>query len=169
MGAGEPDAAGERALLIEQYKMVEKRRAYFGRMFWQIPGLFVAIFAGFLGLINQGQPRALKLTCFVGGAIFFLISWIAHRHRASQDECERLLSQIEDRIRALGLQAIICLPRSKRYGARTAVVAALLTCGFVLMLFAILQPEALNQPRENSPGLSKSIATAPAAHATATR
>lgn len=82
------------------------------------------------------RPRASPISCGTGGAVFLLVSWIAHRLRLSQDQCEEVLEVLERRLREGGGPALVALPRSKKYGARTATILALFTCGLALLLIA---------------------------------
>jgi hypothetical protein len=126
----------QKDVLLEQYRIIESRRSYFGKLFWQLPGFFIAVFVGFIGLSDKELSRP-KTTYFIGGSIFLLIAWIAQRLRLSQDECERSLEDIERRFTAVGIDGLLKLPHSKKYGARTAVVIALVVWASVLLLMSI--------------------------------
>lgn len=124
-------------VLMEQFRMLEERRNYFGKLFWQLPGFFVGVFAVFIGLADKSHSRMLQTSYFVGGLILLLISWIAHRLRASQDECERLIHQIEAKLNAAGLGSGIPMPRSYRVGARLVTVGALVISGVALIVVSL--------------------------------
>lgn len=124
-------------LLMEQYRMLEERRTYFGKLFWQLPGFFVGVFAVFIGLADASHTRMLRISYFVGGAIMLLIAWIAYRLKASQDECERIIAQVEEKFRSEGLDNGITLPRSYRVGARAITLLALILSGVALMVVSV--------------------------------
>jgi hypothetical protein len=122
--------------LVKQYELVEDRRTYFGKLFWQLPGFFIAVFVAFIGVADKGESISLRTACLAGGIVFILISWIAYRLRVSQDECEKILETIEKSVSRAGLSGSVQLPRSKRYGARMAVIAALVVSGAVLLFIS---------------------------------
>jgi hypothetical protein len=129
------------SFLIEQYKIIEQRRNYCGNLFWKLPAFFITIFAVFTGVLVRENTiflNFLGLICFVGGILFFLISFIAYRLKVSQDNCESLLEKIENEIRQEVNFKIIPLPRSRIKGARYVTILFLLFCGISLMALAML-------------------------------
>ena len=119
---------------MEQYKIVEGRRSFFGKLFWQLPSFFIAVFAIFVSIADKDKPHLYRIIYLLGGAIFLLISWIAHRLRRSQDECEQILAEIEKNfLEEEEIKNIISLPLSRKYGARTAIIIALVATGLSLL------------------------------------
>ena len=123
-------------VLIEQYKLMEGRRNYFGHMFWQIPGFFIAVFAVTIGLASKGESNLLLPSMGVGGVILLVIGRIAHRLAKAQDECEEILSQIESKLRKNDFSDIVEFPKGiplLRFGARGITLAALLVAAAALI------------------------------------
>lgn len=123
-----------KSLLVEQYKIMEERRNFFGKLFWQVPSFFIAVFAILVSIVDKDSPRQFKVISLLGGAIFLLISWMAHRLRVSQDECERVLAEIERKFDEEKIENIVSLPLSRKYGARTAIIIALIVSGISLLI-----------------------------------
>jgi hypothetical protein len=122
-------------LLMEQYKIIEERRSFYGKLFWQLPSFFIAVFAIFVSIADKDKPYLFRAIYLLSGTIFLLISGIAYRLRSSQDECEVLLEGIEKIFRDEKIEEIISLPRSKKLGARTATIIALVISGLSLLFF----------------------------------
>ena len=130
-------------ILIEQYKLIENRRNYCGRLFWQLPSLFIACIVFFISLFARENLAALKSASVIVGIIFLLIAQIAHRLRKSQDECESLLEKLETKIRKEGFEDIISLPKSRKRGARFATIITFIVLGILFILFPFILSNTL--------------------------
>lgn len=124
-------------ILVRQYKLLEERRNYFGRLFWQMPGLLLAVIALVLsGIIDKAQ-HIIKYACFGASAAMFLMTYIAYRFRASQDDLEIRLGIIEEKLKKSGFSEIIELPRSHGlFGARNLTVYMLGVFAIILLIGA---------------------------------
>lgn len=128
-----------KTLLMEQYKIIEGRRSFYGKLFWQLPSFFIAVFAIFVSTADKDKPYLFRAIYLLSGAIFLLISWIAYRLRRSQDECEAILEKIEnkfveEKILEEKRENRISLPHSRKvFGARTATIIALVVSGLSLL------------------------------------
>jgi hypothetical protein len=88
-------------VLIEQYKLLEDRRKYFGSQFMQTIGGVGAIVSILIGLLG-GKPenKGLLQPAFVfSGLAFVLLAVLAYRLGSRQDDCELAMSNIESALR----------------------------------------------------------------------
>src|SRR5713226_688361 len=123
-------------LLLEQYKILEKRRNYLGRIFWQLPTFSVGIFALVISLISR-EGAGLLIPFCISGLLFFFVAWMARRLQENQDECELKLVELEDKFRKdISLQ-LISLPVSRKYGARFRTYVFLMLCGVLSWALAL--------------------------------
>ncbi|HXN98683.1 MAG TPA: hypothetical protein VN881_06380 [Candidatus Acidoferrales bacterium] len=137
-GAGAKIATED--LLIEQYRILESRRNYFGRLFWQLPAFIVTILTLVISRVAEKRSIELAIVLFMSALLLFLAAWIAYRLLKSQEECELLLGKLEERFRReLNLKPM-SLPYSHKIGARfwtliCLVVFAIMLAGFAVEVF----------------------------------
>lgn len=122
-------------LLLEQYKLLEERRKYFGSQFMQTIGGVLAIFSVLVGLLggDKANYRVLQTALLFGGTAFLLLAYLAHRLGQRQDDCEQVMGEIESSLQSLGYR-VVEAPRSAKHGARAAIVMALACSGFGLLI-----------------------------------
>lgn len=127
----------ENEILVNQYKLLEERRNYFGRLFWQMPGLLLAVIAlVFSGVIDKAL-HIVRFTCLGAGAAMSLMTYIAYRFRASQDDLEKRISLVEKKL-LQRFPEIVELPKSYGpWGARNLTVYMLGLFSAILLLGAV--------------------------------
>src|ERR1700681_4907413 len=104
-GAQNPTAG---QLLLEQYKLLEERRKYFGSQFMQTIGGVAAIISLFVGLLG-GKPEnrpLLKYALIFGGLAFLVLARLAYRLGQRQDDCESGICDVESRLESIGYASI---------------------------------------------------------------
>lgn len=124
-------------LLLEQYKLLENRRQYFGNQFMQTVGGVAAIFSVLVGLLS-GKPGlgiVFASTLTVGGVVFVLLALLAYRLGGRQDDCEKAMQDIESHFRDIGYARVARMPHGRSFGARKIIVFFL--AAFGISLFAI--------------------------------
>jgi hypothetical protein len=96
-------------LLLEQYKVFEERRKYFGSQFMQTIGGVTAIFTVLVGLLGgKTENRAvLRITLVVGGIAFLLLAFLGFRLGQRQDDCEDGIREIESHLESIGYTRIV--------------------------------------------------------------
>ncbi|WP_250564684.1 hypothetical protein, partial [Adonisia turfae] len=97
---------------------------------------FIAIFAVLGANTLEKAPQYLPFCFLISGIIFWLNAWIAHRARATQDQCEALLRNIEDELEKEEFSALAKLPGSSAFGARFLLITFLLISGMTLCVSA---------------------------------
>ncbi len=136
-GAYKPTPA---ELLVEQYKLLEERRKYFGSQFMQTIGGVGAMFSLLVGLLGGSRDSQvlLRSALFVGGIAFVLLAYLGYRLGNRQDDCEKVMSEIESSLQKIGYTMVAEMPAgAKNIGARKVIVgflgllgAALIVIGF---------------------------------------
>ncbi len=125
-------------VLLEQYKLLENRRMLFGKQFMQTTGAVGAVFTLVVGLLGEENLILLRAACGVGGAVFIIMAVLGHRLGTRQDDCERVLSEIEAQLKNLGHTSVVTFPSGTRFGARKLIVGFLSLFGVALILIAII-------------------------------
>lgn len=116
-------------LLIEQYKLFEDRRQYFGSQFMQTIGGVSLIFSILIGLVGGKSENSILLafTLVIGGGAFSLLAFLAHRLGQRQDDCERVMSSIELDLQSIGYTTVSKMPTgAQKMGARKLITLYLL-------------------------------------------
>jgi hypothetical protein len=126
-------------LLVEQYKLLEERRKYFGSQFMQTIGGVLAIFSVVVGLLggNTANYRLLQTALLFGGTAFLLLAYLAYRLGQRQDDCEQVMREIESSLQSMGYR-VAEAPRGAKHGARTVIVMALACSGFGLIILGVI-------------------------------
>jgi hypothetical protein len=122
-------------LLLEQYKLLEERRKYFGSQFMQTIGGVAAIISLFVGLLG-GKPEnkpLLKYALIFGGLSFLVLARLAYRLGQRQDDCESGICDVESRLESIGYTCISKMPRGAKHGARMMIVSFLVIIGVLLL------------------------------------
>jgi hypothetical protein len=125
------------ALLLEQYKLLEERRKYFGSQFMQTIGGVGAILSVLVGLLGGKTENAALLNWVlrIGGVSFVLFAILGYRLGKRQDDCEHEMSKIEGNFRHLGYKHVATMPRgAKAFGARKALIIFLIMLGLGLIV-----------------------------------
>ncbi len=128
-------------VLLEQYKLLEERRKYFGTQFMQTIGGVLAIFSLLVGLLGgSADPNypILRASLPFGGVAFLLLAYLAHRLGARQDDCEHVMHEIESILRSSGYRVVSVRRGAERFGARVAIVVSLAFAGAALLVVGVL-------------------------------
>jgi hypothetical protein len=124
--------------LIEQYKLLESRRDSFGRQFMQIIGFFIALLALLIGLFGKEQARILAAILSFSAVALAVIAYLGYRLGKRQNDSERVMAEIEERLTREFGGPIVNLPKgASRIGARAVIVAALVLGSSVLFIIAV--------------------------------
>ena len=136
LGRADPVSPTTAELLLEQYKLLEERRKYFGSQFMQTIGGVLAIFSVLVGLLGGAEANHLLLQTVLlfGGSAFLLLAYLAYRLGQRQDDCEQVMREIESSLQSLGYRVAEAPRGAKRFGARAAIVAALAILGLGLLI-----------------------------------
>ena len=140
-GAGSALNPSPGQLLLEQYKLLEERRKYFGSQFMQTIGGLVAIVSLAITLLG-GKPenrQLLKYALTFGGFAFLLLALLAHRLARRQDDCERGLCEAESLLESIGYKRIVRMQPAAKHGARLAIVAFVAIIGAILLAIGVFQ------------------------------
>jgi hypothetical protein len=126
-------------LLLEQYKLLEERRKYFGSQFMQTTGGVLAIFSVLVGLLggDTANYRVLRTALLFGGIAFVLLAYLAYRLGQRQDDCEQVMREIESSLQSMGYR-VAEAPRGAKHGARAAIVTALACSGFGFIILGVV-------------------------------
>jgi len=127
-------------ILLEQYKMLEERRKYFGNQFMQAIGgvtVIVTLIVGLLGGKVENR-QLLKYALIFSGLAFYALAYLAIRLYQRQDDCERGIRDVESKLEQMGYTVVNMQPGS-RYGARIVFVVFFALVGSVLNGAALRQ------------------------------
>jgi hypothetical protein len=128
-------------LLLEQYKLLEERRKYFGTQFMQTIGGLVAIVSLAITLLSgktESRPL-LKYALTFGGCAFLLLALLAQRLSKRQDDCEQGMCEAESLLESIGYEKVVKMRLGSKHGARLAIVASVAILGAVLLTIGIFQ------------------------------
>lgn len=123
-------------VLLTQYKLLEERRAAFGREFMQTIGFVGGGFGLVVGLLGAKSPLLLPVLR-TAGATFLLLAFLAYRLGRRQDHCQAAMARVESLLEGSLGSELVRLPHAAKIGARLAIVIALGVAGLAL-LFAPL-------------------------------
>lgn len=140
-------------LLLEQYKLLEERRKYFGNQFMQTTGgvgVAVSILVGLLGGKSVSE-FLLRFSLFIGGVAFFWPAFLGYRLGRRQNDCERSMVEIENLLRGDGYTVVSMQPGAKAFGARYAIVSFLVAIGLCLIVVALFFGQALSAAARSTP------------------
>ncbi|WP_298812585.1 hypothetical protein [uncultured Sphingomonas sp.] len=110
-----------------QYRVLADHRLHFGRLYFQVIGLNLALVTGVLTAIATTRPLWLAAAGLLAGPILFGTALVAHRLHAQEESYASALRAIEQHE-----PGMITLPNPKRLGARRFVVLALVAAGLLL-------------------------------------
>lgn len=124
-------------LLLEQYRLFEERRKYFGSQFMQTIGGVTAIFTVFVGLLGGKTENrdVLRIALFIGGIAFLLLAFLGFRLGQRQDDCERGIGDIESRLESMGYTTVVKMRTGAKFGARKLIVTFLILLGLAVITF----------------------------------
>lgn len=86
-------------ILLHQYEVFANRKLHFGRLFWQIPAVFIAIGVLTVNFLDGMVGSTLGWFFIAIGILLMVIAYIAHRLRSMEDLYEKLMKEIEESIR----------------------------------------------------------------------
>lgn len=122
-------------LLLEQYKMLEERRKYFGTQFMQTIGGVAVIVSVLIGVLGGKSATGV----FPGSAVVFagialiLLAFLAYRLGKRQDDCETAIVQIEHNLKSIGYLEIVAMPPGAKHGVRVVIETILFLFGIGLL------------------------------------
>lgn len=122
-------------LLLEQYKLLEERRKYFGNQFMQTVGgvaVIVSVLIGVLGSKSETGVFPGSAMVFAGIALI-LLAFLAYRLGKRQDDCELAIARIEQNLKSIGYPDIVNMPGGAKRGARSAIEVILFLFGLGLI------------------------------------
>ena len=120
----------EREILLQQYRLLEERRMYFGRQFMQTVAFVGGVLAVLVGLLGQQNEVLLRWVLGIGGVASLLMAVLASRLGQRQDDCENGMRRIEARLHDAGFQSVVTFqPGAGPLGARNLIVSALVLLG----------------------------------------
>lgn len=135
---GPVSAADSMKVLLDQYRLLEERRMYFGRQFMQTVGFVGGVLAVLIGLLGEENATLLRWALGVGGVASLLLAVLAFRLGVRQKQCEEELTKIEEYLRRAGNPFVATLePGAQRFGARNLIVSFLVLFGALLLSGAI--------------------------------
>jgi hypothetical protein len=137
-----PEKPTRAELLIEQYKLLEDRRKYFGSQFMQTIGGVGAILSILIGLLGGKSDNAtlLRFALLIGGIAFLLLAYLCYRLGRRQDDCERVMHEIERTLRSMGYEIIEEMPTGALiFGARKAIIVSLGALGVSLAIIGLIR------------------------------
>lgn len=112
---------------LVQYRVLADHRLHFGRLYFQVIGLNLALVTGALTAIAVTRPIWLAAAGLLAGPILSGTALVAHRLHAQEESYASALRAIEQHE-----PGMITLPNPKRLGARRFVVLALVAAGLLL-------------------------------------
>lgn len=108
---------------LEALRIVNARRDYYGRLFWQLPTITVSATILFLGSVS-GKGAGTPAWAFLISAVFlWAVARVAHSIKKGQDSLEGDIARIDREItRMLGDGVSTGFPVGNKRGSRLAVV-----------------------------------------------
>jgi hypothetical protein len=123
-------------LLIEQYRILESRRNYFGRLFWQVPVFIVTILTIVISHATEIRSMVLAIVLLMGAFVLLLAAYIDYSLMKSQKECKLMLGSLEDRFHRDSKLKPMSLP-SDIYGVQFYILIFLVFFAILLAFFAV--------------------------------
>lgn len=117
--------------IIVQYRVLADHRLHFGRLYFQVIGLNLAIVTGVLTAVAIDRPHWLAAAGLLAAPILVGTALVAYRLHAQEESYASALRAIEHQE-----PGMIALPNPKQLGARRLVVLALAAAGLLLTLLS---------------------------------
>ena len=117
---------------LVQYRVLADHRLHFGRLYFQVIGLNLALVTGVLAAIAIARPPWLSAAGLLVGLILFGTGLVAHRLHAQEESYASALRAVEQHE-----PAMVALPGPKQLGARRLVVLALAAAGLLLTSLSV--------------------------------
>ncbi len=121
-------------MLIKQYEIFSERKLHFGRLFWQIPTIFIGLCIFVASIIDDLGAPAVWWFVLISGFLMILIAYIGYRLMANEDKYESLMHEIENELERQFGNRLYHSPLSKKFGARFATSTSLLVIGIILIV-----------------------------------
>jgi hypothetical protein len=119
--------------VLVQYQVFAERRLHFGRMFWaNIAFMIVVLLVALYFTPEEAAPLVRFLIGGLGLATVQM-AYIVHRLRKMEDQCEKLMHDIEVTLKEAGHAGVLIAPRSGRFSARSMAVLSLALLGLALI------------------------------------
>lgn len=112
---------------LVQYRVLADHRLHFGRFYFQVIGLNLALITGVLTAVAINRPLWLAAAGLLAGPILFGTALVAHRLHAQEESYASALRAIEQHE-----PSMVALPGPKQPGARQLMVLALAAAGLLL-------------------------------------
>jgi hypothetical protein len=120
---------------LEALKIVNARRDYYGRLFWQLPTITVSATILFLGAVSDKAAGPPWWALALSGLFLTCIARVAHSIKKGQDSLERDIARIDREITALlGDGVSSKFPMGNKWGSRLAVVTLIYLAAAGLLL-----------------------------------
>lgn len=114
---------------LVQYQALADHRLHFGRLYFQVIGLNLALVTGVLTAVAINRPLWLAAAGLLAGPVLLGTALVAHRLHAHEESYASALRAIEQQE-----PGMIVLSNPKRPGARRFVVLALAAAGLLLAI-----------------------------------
>lgn len=102
----------------------------------QSSGFFFVAIAGLVGLLGKSHDTLFRVVLVYAALMFAVVTFLAYRLGQRQDDCEREMALIEEKLRSECEIAVISFPRgAAKFGARKVIIATLAL--FAVSLFAV--------------------------------
>ncbi|MFC1663848.1 hypothetical protein ACFL0A_01860 [Patescibacteria group bacterium] len=125
-------------LLIKQYEVLSERKLHFGRLFWQIPTVFMGICILIANIFKEFEPLILWWFIVITGLLLILMGYIAHRLRTNEDNYDLLMERIEKELKKKVGPSFQVVPLSKKFGAKFWTTVSFVFLGFVLLIIGLI-------------------------------
>ena len=119
---------------LVQYRVLADHRLHFGRLYFQVVGLNLALVVGVSTAIAINRPLWLPAANLLAGLILFGTALVAHRLHAQEESYASVLRAIEQHE-----PGMIEVSGSKKIGARRLVTLALAAAGLLLISASAFQ------------------------------
>ena len=117
-------------ILLKQYEIFSHRKLHFGKLFWQMPTIFIATCAFFANVVKDLNAPHLWWFVLMISSLLFLITYIGYRLQINENEYEKLMYDIEKELYSDLEGNIYQAHLSKKLGSRLITV-------IVLFIFAM--------------------------------
>lgn len=121
------------AARLVQYRVMADHRLHFGRLYFQVIGINLAVVAVTATAIGVAKPAWWMAMRMLAGLVMVGTGFVAHRLHLQEERYASVLRAIEEE------GGMIQLPGTQRHGARRSVVIGLVAAGLCLSIEALVR------------------------------